>query len=104
MVLMNSEILHEIIYNAQLQDKAVLLHLNNILPPFKPYTIEPEHYYEIIDEKVLKIIRDEDKVAYISIDAICMVDVVLNKKDREKQFKEIFDEIAKKGEEKECFN
>ena len=106
MVLMNSEILHEIIYNAQLQDKAVVLHLNNIIPPLKPHIIEPEDYYEMIDDKVLKIIRktDEDSSIYISTDSICMVDVVMNKEDRDKALSEIFDEIAKKGEEKECFN
>ena len=98
---MRNYILDEIISKAKKQENAVALYLK-ILPGFPCHdsiTIEPENNAEIIDD-VLSI----DKKIYIFIDYIGMAKIVMSKKEREKKVTEIFNKMAEKGEEKECFN
>lgn len=92
---MRNYILDEIISKAKKQEKAVKLHLK-ILPNLtchNPLTIEPESNAEIIED-VLSI----DKKIYISTDCIGMAEIVMSKKEREKELIEIFDKLAEKGE------
>ena len=98
---MRNYILDEIISKAKKQENAVTLHLK-LLPGLtchNPLTIEPENNFEMFED-TLAI----DKKIYISIDCIGMAEIVMSKKEREKELKEIFDKMAEKGEEKECFN
>lgn len=87
---MNTDTLHSIINDAQKKNKAVELYINFIR---ERITIEPGQEINITDH-VLKI---DDKI-FISTEHIIMVQITMNKKEREEHIKKLFKELEKEAE------
>lgn len=83
---MNTDLLLHIINQAKEQNKAVELYINFI---HERITIEPEHEAIYADNNVIQI----NENIYISTDYISMAKIIMNKKEHEKQIKQLLDEL-----------
>lgn len=83
---MNTDLLLHIINQAKEQNKAVELYINFI---HERITIEPEHEVTYADNNVIQI----NENIYISTDYISMAKLIMNKKEHEKQIKQLLDEL-----------
>lgn len=83
---MNIDLLLHIINQAKEQNKAVELYINFI---HDRITIEPEHEVTYVDNNVIQI----NENIYISTDYISIAKIIMNKKEHEKQIKELLEEL-----------
>ena len=83
---MNTDLLSHIINQAKEQNKAVELYINFI---HEKITIEPEHEVTYTDINVIQI----NENIYISTDYISMAKLIMNRKEHEKQIKQLLDEL-----------